>query len=89
MAQQISSDSKEKRPRSLFEGLVDDMLAHYLEWRLHAGAVAEAYRQWSSASRAERASRFSAYIAALDQEGAVAMSYAAAVKAVERQLEAG
>jgi hypothetical protein len=85
MAEKVSPDSNEHVPPSLLEGLVDEMLAHYLEWRLHAGAVAEAYRHWSRASRAEQASRFTAYMAALDQEAAAAASYAVGVKAAERR----
>ena len=66
--------------------LIDEMLSGYVSWREHAAAVTYAYRQWSVAPAAEEASRFSAYLAALDLEESSANSYAVLVADVERSL---
>jgi hypothetical protein len=47
---------------------LDDLLDGYVDWRESARAVADAYARWSFASGPERALRFAAYIATLDQE---------------------
>jgi hypothetical protein len=62
------------------------MLSRYIDWRRRAAAVADAYRHWSGAPADENASRFSAYVAALDLEEASAKSYAVQVADVERFL---
>jgi hypothetical protein len=67
--------------------LVDDMLDRYVEWREDAVAVAEAYRRWSGAPARERAWRFSAYMAALEQEESTARSYAVLVAGVNSWLQ--
>lgn len=67
-------------------GLVDAMLSRYITWREDAAAVTDAYRQWCEASVAESASRFSAYLAALDREESSARGYAVGVADVERSL---
>ena len=55
--------------------VVDELLALYAEWRKHAAAAAAAYRRWTRAPRSERGCRHAAYLAAFDQEAAVAMHY--------------
>jgi hypothetical protein len=67
--------------------LLEDLLEGYVDWRERARAVADAYGRWSFASRPERALRFAAYNATLDQEQKTASAYAAAVTDVERWLE--
>jgi hypothetical protein len=67
--------------------LVDDMLDLYVDWREDAAAVADAYTRWSAAPARERAWRFSAYMAALEQEESTARSYAVVVADVDRWLQ--
>jgi hypothetical protein len=64
--------------------LLDDLLAGYVDWRESARAVAEAYARWSSGAAAERAVRFAAYTATLDQEQKTAAAYGEAVADLER-----
>ena len=64
--------------------VVDAMMSRYVQWREHAAAATDAYGEWSAAPAGERASRFAAYLAALDREEASAGSYGAAVADVER-----
>ena len=66
--------------------LLDDLLDGYVDWRESARAVADAYARWSVASVSERALRFAAYTATLDQEQRTAAAYAEAVTDVERWL---
>jgi hypothetical protein len=68
------------------DGLVDEMLAYYIDWRRDAAAVADAYSRWCFAPGGEEASRFSAYMAALDREESSAASYAVVVREVEHAL---
>ncbi len=70
-----------------WEVLLDDLLDGYVDWRESARAVAEAYTQWSFASGPERAVRFAAYTAMLDEEQKTAAAYAETVTDVERWLE--
>jgi hypothetical protein len=70
----------------LVEGLVDEMLGYYIDWRQQARAVGDAYARWCGAQADEEALRFSAYLAALDREESTAMSYAGVVRAVEDML---
>jgi hypothetical protein len=67
--------------------MLDDLLDDYVDWRESARAVADAYARWSFTSRGERALRFAAYIATLDQEQKTASAYAEAVTDVERWLQ--
>lgn len=66
--------------------LLDKLLACYVDWREDADAASDAYTRWSAAPRADRAWRFSAYLAALEQEESAANSYALAISAVEDSL---
>lgn len=73
---------------SLTDGLVDELLAHYIDWRQHAALAADAYRNWSDATAGEEgALRFSAYVAALDLEEAGATAYARVAAEVGRALQ--
>lgn len=66
------------------------MLACYLDWCEDAAEAAEAYERWSSASRAEEAMWFTAYMAALEEEEVSARSYAdVAAGRRDRSLRAG
>jgi len=73
--------------QSATDGLVDELLAYYIDWRRDAAAVTTAYREWSAASGAEGPLRFAAYMAALDQEQSSADRYAVVLSEVERALE--
>ena len=66
--------------------LVDRVLATYVEWCETADAVADAYGRWFVAPAAEEATRFAAYIAALDQEQTAAGMYAGWISELERRL---
>jgi hypothetical protein len=70
----------------LAAGLADEMLAYYLDWRSAAAAAADAYYVWLRAPKAEDASHFAGYIAALDKEEAAATRYAMLVKNLDRNL---
>src|SRR5450755_2905590 len=59
--------------------LVDMALSSYIEWRADADAAICTYRRWIDAPPPERAQRFSAYTAALDQEWAGAAAYARSI----------
>ena len=65
---------------------MDDLLSGYIDWRESARAVADAYARWSFAPGPERALRFAAYAATLDQEQKTASAYAEAVTDVKRWL---
>lgn len=67
--------------------LMDEMLEVYLHWRESARAVADTYAQWSLAPAPQRAVRFAAYIATLDQEQKSAAAYAEAVGDLERCVQ--
>ena len=67
-------------------GSTDEMLAYYMDWRNAAVAAADAYRVWLRAPKAENASHFAGYIAALDREEAAATRYAMVVKHLDRTL---
>jgi hypothetical protein len=69
-------------PSSLEAMLLDCLVDGYVEWRECARTVADAYARWSTASGPERALRFAAYIAALDQEQHAASAYGEAVSDV-------
>ena len=81
-----SRDEGESALSWLVEGLVDEMLAHYIDWRQDAAEVADAYSRWCVASGVEEGSRFSAYMAALDQEESSATRYGVVVGEVEHAL---
>lgn len=81
-------ENSHKASTSVPDGLVDEMLAYYIDWRCDAAAVAEAYNQWSSATEEEEARRFSNNIAALDREESAATKYAVIVSEVRRASEA-
>lgn len=87
MPPQITSKDRGLEATSCPDGLVDEMLAYYIDWRHDAGAVAAAYQQWSGAPAREQARCFSTYMAALDREQATAMAYARVVREVEHALE--
>ena len=53
--------------------LVDEALALHAKWQEQEAAVEAAYRDWCAAPVAERARRHRAYLAAIEQEEAVAM----------------
>jgi hypothetical protein len=74
-------------PGPLVSSISDELLACREEWQDNADAVADAYRRWSKAPRGrERARRFAAYAAALDQEQSAATSYARAAADADRSL---
>ena len=87
---QISRNQLESRtkPSSWPEArLVDALLEGWVDWRESASAVADAYARWSFASGSDRALRFAAYTATLDQEQKAAAAYADAATALERCLQ--
>jgi hypothetical protein len=69
------------------EERLDDLIDGYVNWRESACAVGEAYVRWSGSGAPERAMRFAAYTATLDQEQKMAAAYAETVTDVERLLE--
>jgi hypothetical protein len=67
-------------------GLVDEMIAGYIDWREGAAAARDAYTRWCNAPAGETDWRFSAYTAALDQEESAADRYALVLEHVQRSL---
>jgi hypothetical protein len=67
--------------------LLDELLDGYVEWRESARAVADAYDRWSFASGRERALRFAAFTATLDQEEKKAAAYSELVTDIQRWLQ--
>ena len=67
--------------------LCDELVDGYVDWRESERAVADAYVRWLVASEPERARRFAAYTATLDQEEKTASAYADAVTDLERWLQ--
>jgi hypothetical protein len=83
----ISSKAKSHDPLTWpVAGLVDEMLACYVDWREDAAAVDDAYTRWLTAPAQEKAQCYSAYFASLDREESAAAGYAFAVRKLERQL---
>ena len=82
-----SEDISAGVPDPVTDGLVDELLSYYIDWRQDAKAADEAYRLWSTAPAADEELRFSAYMAALDQEESSAGQYAAVFREVERALQ--
>jgi hypothetical protein len=66
--------------------LADEMVDRYVEWREDATDVGAAYEDWFGAPAPEKAWRFSAYMAALEQEESAAKTYAAVVAELDRWL---
>ena len=68
------------------DGLVDELLGYYIDWRHDAKAAEDACTSGPPAAGEERL-RFSAYMAALDQEESSAAHYALVFREVERAME--
>jgi hypothetical protein len=75
-----------RRADEAVAGLVDEMLASYIDWREDAAATRDAYTRWCTAPTAEEDWRFSAYMAALDQEESAAARYALVLEHMQRSL---
>ena len=56
--------------------LTDELLELYYDWRIRCEEVRANYERFSSAARADRASAFAAFEAALDREASAAAAYA-------------
>lgn len=82
-----SQDMRTSASKSMADGLVDELLSYYIDWRRDARAVNDAYRLWSIAPAGEEALGFFAYVAALDQEESSAARYAVVLREVERALQ--
>ena len=65
---------------------VDDVRGRYVDWREDAAAAEDAYRQWCACPPDESPWRFSAYMAALQQEERSANSYGLVVSTMDRSL---
>lgn len=88
MPQIRSQDESDSNTSSRIDALVDEMLAHYIDWRHDTAMVADAYRHWSNSTAGqEGALRFSAYMAALALEESSATAYAVITAEVERALQ--
>lgn len=80
-------DLASRRASRRITGMVDEMLAAYVDWRETAAKSQVAYRRWSQRPAVERELRFATFVAALDQEQSAAASYAGIVGDVARVLE--
>ncbi len=54
---------------------LDTVMDSHMDWRAESRAVAESYRDWSSAAAGERNAAFHRYAAALDREEQAAHCY--------------
>ena len=63
-------------------GLAGPDETSYARWRAASRGVAEAYRSWAAAPRAERWVAHAAYLAALDREEHAARAYQRCVEQV-------
>jgi hypothetical protein len=70
-----------RRPPRPLEYL-DELMDCYLTWRNESRSVAESYRHWTLAPRADRSGAFSRYASALDREEEAAACYRSAVEAI-------
>ena len=61
---------------------LDELMDCYLRWRDASSIVAESYRHWNLASRADSDGASSRYAAALDREEEAAARYRSAVQAI-------
>jgi hypothetical protein len=82
-----STSKLQTAPGSAIDGLVDELLASYIDWRHAAAAVKCAYGHWADASVLDTPRRFAAYMGALDEEELSAERYAGLLREVERALE--
>ena len=82
-----STREHEVVPGSAIDGLVDELLGCYIDWRHDAATVRDAYGEWSAESGDRAPVRFAAYMAALDQEQASAQRYALLLRRVERAVD--
>jgi hypothetical protein len=64
---------------SMRDGLVDEAIERYVDWREACAVVSDTYARWSRAPGHERPLSFAAYRAALDQEESAATLYGAVV----------
>ena len=85
--QSRSKGKSDTTDSSLTDGLVEEILIYYIDWRHDAAAAADAYRRWSTAPADEAVLRFSAYMAALEQEEFSATAYAIVAREAERALQ--
>jgi hypothetical protein len=69
-----------------FPTLIDRVLDRYMEWREATSAVADTYGWWCVAPAGEEATRFAAYVAALDQEETAAGMCAESISEFQRWL---
>lgn len=83
----VPTDTQKRNTAHCTADPVDEMLSRYVDWREHAAATKDAYRQWSRAARAETNRRLAAYLAALDLEESAAGAYALAVAEVQHALQ--
>jgi hypothetical protein len=68
-------------------GMVDEILACYLDWRQGAADSRAAYLRWCESPSWERGLRFASYLAALDQEESAAANYAGLTSEAARRLK--
>ena len=66
--------------------LIDRALDTYVEWRETTDTVADTYERWCAAPASDEATRFAAYMAALDQEQTAAGMCAESISELERWL---
>ena len=74
MSTKATAEPPEQWPAS-----ADPVIA-YAEWRMSCTSVWEAYRQWSTAPKADANLAHTAYAAALDREDAAARAYSRLTK---------
>ena len=79
-------DLTSRRTSRRITGMVDEMLAAYVDWRETAAKSKVAYWRWSQGPAPERELRFATFVAALDQEECAAANYASIVGGVARVL---
>jgi hypothetical protein len=74
-------------PVAVHRALIDAVFDLYATWRQEEYAVTSAYDAWRKAAEEERATRFAAYVAALDREERAGSAYAELSDRMGRMLD--
>jgi len=68
--------------RRIRDGVLDEMIDRYVDWRHESAEVEWAYRRWSIAPSPDGSRAFAAYAAALEREELASIRYAEAMRRI-------
>jgi hypothetical protein len=66
------------------DGVLDEMIDCYVDWREESERVESAYRRWATAPSPHASRAFATYAAALDREELASISYAQVIRRILR-----